>query len=131
MAVAKRDMQCALCGSHAGRFHQHYNRDNGHGICGKCVDIELDRTDIESILSCYGVPGYHYQMTDKMREQHQLKAWKIGGYAKKHGVPETFNPYPFPKSVTSNFLTRFDAYEEGFQGGSWENFSTSRLRMDV
>ena len=32
-----RGLQCACCGSYAGRFLQFNNQDDGYGICRPCV----------------------------------------------------------------------------------------------
>jgi hypothetical protein len=60
----KVQLECCLCGSYAGRFHQHSNRDKGYGICGRCVKIELSQVGKESVLSCYGIAGYNYASPD-------------------------------------------------------------------
>ena len=127
MAIPKREMKCCNCGNYAGKFHQHYNRDNGFGICLRCVTDEIKSQGVETALSCYGVPGFNYPSVEILTLR---QAFTIGKYAKKHGVPETFNPFKFP-GITAGALTQFDAYAAGFEGDSWENFSSPKLNVGV
>jgi hypothetical protein len=56
-----RNMTCCVCGSAAGRWAQHWNRDTGFGICSKCVEWQRDRgTSQEEMKSLYGEPGVNY-----------------------------------------------------------------------
>jgi hypothetical protein len=127
MAIPKREMKCCNCGNYAGKFHQHYNRDNGFGICLRCVTDEIKSQGVETALACYGVPGFNYPSVDILTIK---QAFTIGQYAKKHGVPENFNPFKFP-GITAGALTQFDAYAAGFEGDSWENFSSPKLNVGV
>jgi len=36
-------MTCCLCGNGAGRWQQHYNRDDGFGICVNCISWTRQR----------------------------------------------------------------------------------------
>jgi hypothetical protein len=38
MSMTTRHMTCCVCGSYAGRWQQHWNRDNGFGVCVPCVE---------------------------------------------------------------------------------------------
>lgn len=53
-----RRMTCAVCGSDAGRWHQHWNRDTGYGACRKCVAWVRARG--ENIESLYGIEGVNF-----------------------------------------------------------------------
>lgn len=52
---------CSCCGSDAGRYEQHANRDTGFGICRRCVDWLIGRgMTAAELLNLYGVEGVHY-----------------------------------------------------------------------
>jgi len=55
-------LECCVCGGDAGRFQQHWNRDDGYGICRSCVDWLIDKrnTSPEEIKDCYGTEGVNY-----------------------------------------------------------------------
>lgn len=125
MAIPKREMKCCNCGNYAGKFHQHYNRDNGFGICLRCVTDEIKKQGVETALTCYGVPGFNYPLVDSLTLP---QAFTVGQYAKKHGVPETFNPFKFP-GITAGALTQFDAYDAGFNEDSYEDFTSTKLGL--
>ncbi len=51
----KRRMTCCVCGADAGTWSQHWNRDDGFGVCVKCVNWQRGRGVGEGeILSLYG-----------------------------------------------------------------------------
>lgn len=56
-----RHLTCCVCGDYAGRWHQHWNRDTGYGICRKCVDWLIKRGEsADEILDLYGREGINY-----------------------------------------------------------------------
>ena len=63
-----RTKTCTVCGEHAGKWHQHPNRDTGFGLCRKCADWVSDPakrgrhvcTPLE-MANLYGLPGIHYE----------------------------------------------------------------------
>lgn len=113
---------CCLCGADAGKHAQHFNRDFGYGICGKCVDAELSSVGIDSVLSCYGLPMLHYTMTTKMKECSLEQAHKMGAWARANGscMPSSeFNPFEMPRMLIPK-LTNWDAFDSGFSGESYE-----------
>jgi hypothetical protein len=60
--VRTRLLTCACCGSSAGRWKQHWNRDIGFGVCAKCIVWMKGRgTSDEEIASCYGTAGVNYE----------------------------------------------------------------------
>lgn len=60
--MARRHLTCSVCGSYAGWFEQHWNRDAGYGICSKCVAWRRERGEIEEqIRVLYGEAGINYQ----------------------------------------------------------------------
>lgn len=62
MTARPRYLRCCVCGSDAGKFAQHWNRDTGYGVCRKCVDWEISRgCDADEIKSLYGVAGVNYE----------------------------------------------------------------------
>lgn len=52
--------ECCCCGRDAGKFIQHFNRDNGFGLCEGCIDFCARNETRENFESCYGKPGIHY-----------------------------------------------------------------------
>lgn len=56
-----KNLECSCCGCEAlGR--QWWNRDTGYGLCIKCADIISKSEDDESMKSCYGISGIHYNI---------------------------------------------------------------------
>lgn len=56
------DLECCCCGLYAGKFQQHWNRDDGYGICQRCVTDEINSgASQEQIKSNYGQAGINYQ----------------------------------------------------------------------
>lgn len=62
-----RYLTCCVCGDPAGRYQQHWNRDNGYGICRKCADWVQSpdrgrhRTGADEMRSLYGEAGINYE----------------------------------------------------------------------
>jgi len=53
---------CCCCGGSAGNYEQHYNRDDGYGICASCIAwLRNKGTSEEEILNLYGVEGINYK----------------------------------------------------------------------
>lgn len=58
---APRRLTCNCCDGDAGIFQQHYNRDDGYGICVKCVELaRADGVWEEEIESLFGVEGVNW-----------------------------------------------------------------------
>lgn len=56
-----RRLTCSCCGSDAGRFQQHYNRDTGFGICARCIAWIRGRgTPEPEIARLYGAEGVNF-----------------------------------------------------------------------
>jgi len=55
-----RWLTCCVCGADAGRFEQHWNRDDFFGICVRCVMWERTRLEEEEITRLYGVQGVNF-----------------------------------------------------------------------
>jgi hypothetical protein len=56
-----RLLTCCVCGSDAGRWEQHWNRDLGYGVCAKCVAWLRSRGETEKeIADLYGKEGVHW-----------------------------------------------------------------------
>lgn len=51
---------CCVCGTYAGKWLQHWNRDTGYGICPRCVAEEAGRCTPDDLQDLYGKPGVHY-----------------------------------------------------------------------
>lgn len=57
-----RELKCCVCGTSAGKYKQHWNRDTGWGVCRKCVDWEISRNvSPDELLDLYGVAGVNYE----------------------------------------------------------------------
>lgn len=57
-----RWLTCCVCGADAGRHEQHWNRDDGYGVCARCVAWERERgTSEEDITSQYGIEGVNFE----------------------------------------------------------------------
>jgi hypothetical protein len=53
--MTTRNMTCCVCGAPAGRWQQHWNRDNGFGICVKCIAwLRSRKTSEAELLDLYG-----------------------------------------------------------------------------
>lgn len=58
----KRHLTCCCCSGDAGRWAQHWNRDEGYGICFDCIQwIRKDKRETEEdIKSFYGIEGINW-----------------------------------------------------------------------
>jgi hypothetical protein len=59
----KHKMTCCVCGNYAGYYEQHWNQDDGYGICHRCVVwLKNDKgyTD-DKIKDLYGIAGINYE----------------------------------------------------------------------
>lgn len=57
------ELECCCCGQETiGR--QWWNRDTGYGLCTKCAEIISKKEDAETMESCYGKPGIHYNIKE-------------------------------------------------------------------
>ena len=56
-------LECCCCGGGAGRFQQHWNRDDGYGICPGCLADEVARGTLPGVIeSYYGKAGVNYAL---------------------------------------------------------------------
>lgn len=56
-----RSLECCVCGSGAGRWQQHWNRDTGYGVCVSCVQWMRGRgTTEDEIRDLYGKEGVNW-----------------------------------------------------------------------
>lgn len=56
-----RRMTCCVCGSDAGRWAQHWNRDTGYGVCVTCVQWVRSKGDTDAeITDLYGREGVNW-----------------------------------------------------------------------
>lgn len=57
----KRNMTCCVCGSDAGKWQQHWNRDTGFGVCARCIEWVRGRGETETeIADLYGKEGVNW-----------------------------------------------------------------------
>lgn len=75
----KRQLRCACCGGDAGRWHQHWNQDNGWGMCAHCRDLIQSRglgMDPAEFRQTYGKPGVNYEpkMVEHLGRQFKVMA---------------------------------------------------------
>lgn len=69
MEAPIRRLTCCVCGSDAGRWHQHWNRDTGYGVCRKCVAWVRGRgEEPEEIEDLYGIEGVNYALPSPARD---------------------------------------------------------------
>ena len=68
-----RGLQCACCGSYAGRFLQFNNQDDGYGICRPCVLWVQGKHDYtpRDIAAIYGAEGVNYATEEQWNEIHR------------------------------------------------------------
>lgn len=59
-----RRTTCCVCGMWSGQWRQHYNRDNGYGICANCVKEQRQLETKEAVETSYGLPGIHFAPQD-------------------------------------------------------------------
>ena len=56
-----RRLTCCVCGRDAGRWQQHWNRDDGYGICAACIKWLRERGTSENELAdLYGNEGANW-----------------------------------------------------------------------
>ncbi len=56
-----KELVCCCCGEYTmGR--QWWNRDKGFGLCVRCADMISQKEDSETMNSCYGERGVHYDV---------------------------------------------------------------------
>lgn len=56
-----RPLACCVCGSYAGKWQQHWNRDTGFGVCAPCVAwVRRRGTSEEEIRDLYGKEGVNW-----------------------------------------------------------------------
>ena len=69
----KRYLGCCCCGSDAGFFEQHWNRDTGFGICARCVAWLRSRGSSEDeIADYYGKEGVNFAATVEPAEARAI-----------------------------------------------------------
>ncbi len=58
----KQAKTCSVCGSDAGKWEQHWNRDKGYGLCRSCADWHgRIGTPPAEAYRLYGLPGENYK----------------------------------------------------------------------
>ena len=71
-------LTCCCCGSDAGRWKQHWNRDTGYGICASCVAEEMTRCTTEQIESYYGNAGINFAKPMVLNTIASSEPFKVG-----------------------------------------------------
>lgn len=88
-------LRCCICGADAGRWQQHWNRDDGFGICRPCVEIEAKCELPVVILELYGARGVNFDAGATVAAPRTFVAtdgkWSphcatCGGWLKNHGL---------------------------------------------
>lgn len=64
-------LTCAVCGADAGRHEQHWNRDDGFGVCRACVDSILQDESPQDMRMRYGIEGINYAAPAKVEAPRQ------------------------------------------------------------
>jgi hypothetical protein len=61
MNMTLRRKTCCVCSGYAGDWHQHWNRDDGFGVCVSCVEWMRGRGTPETeIADLYGKEGFNW-----------------------------------------------------------------------
>ena len=69
-----RRLTCTCCGEFAGRFRQHWNQDDGYGICRKCVLWMKSPARAkhypgdEEFAKAYGTEGTNYANAEQWKK---------------------------------------------------------------
>jgi len=87
MQTEKTHLTCCICGEGAGKWHQHWNRDTGYGICVACVASEAARLDPEELKSFYGVVMNNY---DQPMVRHLGRRYRVLAATKDQDAANAF-----------------------------------------
>lgn len=80
-------LDCCVCGGGAGKFQQHWNRDDGYGICPQCVAEQAALVSPEELESCYGKVGVNY---DQPMVRHYDRRFRVLAATKDRDVANAF-----------------------------------------
>ena len=81
------NMTCCVCGGGAGSFNQHWNRDDGYGICCRCVAEEAVRLTADELRQNYGLPEVNY---DQPVVRHLGRKYRVLGTTKQLAEANAF-----------------------------------------
>lgn len=73
MRQTARRMTCCCCGSECYGV-QHWNRDDGFGLCLKCADWIGKRETPEQMERLYGVRGVNYGAAREAQQEARAEA---------------------------------------------------------
>lgn len=94
-------LTCCVCGGDAGRWQQHWNRDDEYGICPSCVAEESARNTPEQLESNYGKPSINY---DQPIVRHMGRRYKVLAATKNETLANAF----MDRTQNAAVLTVFD-----------------------
>lgn len=80
-------LDCCVCGSGAGKFEQHWNRDDGYGICPQCVAEAAAVETPESLQELYGKAGVNYNVP---MVRHYDRRFRVLAATKRQDVANAF-----------------------------------------
>lgn len=80
-------LDCCVCGGGAGRWAQHWNRDEGYGICAACVAEETVNETPERLKSLYGTAGVNY---DRPTVRHYDRRFFVLGATRSQDKANAF-----------------------------------------
>lgn len=61
-------LECCCCGN-GTRGRQWWNRDTGYGLCDDCISYNgVADVPIGKEASCFGIRGYHWDVTKNERK---------------------------------------------------------------
>lgn len=83
----KTHLTCCVCGDSAGSWEQHWNRDDGYGICPRCVAEEAVKVTPETLASYYGKVGVNY---DQPTVRHLGRRYRVMGATKNREAANAF-----------------------------------------
>lgn len=80
-------LDCCVCGGDAGKWKQHWNRDNGYGICAQCLAEEAAVSTAEELRSRYGEVKVNY---DQPTVRHLGRRYRVLAATKHEDVANAF-----------------------------------------
>ena len=80
-------LTCCVCGAGAGRWTQHWNRDDGYGICANCVATQSAIETPELMQNLFGQPGVNH---DIPTVRHMGRRFRVLALARNNAEANAF-----------------------------------------
>lgn len=94
-------LECCVCGNNAGTWEQHYNRDDGYGICVSCVAEQASIETPERLEQLYGKVKVNY---DQPLVRHMGRRYKVLAATKYQNTANAF----MDKNPNASVIKVFD-----------------------